>query len=191
MAASGCRLVSLQTDLFSSPQDRQLMQETQQRIQSMAQLHELLYQSSDFQSINLNEYIGAILAELMIEYNAVGGQIRVVKSITDICVSLEVALPVGLIVNELLSNSLKYAFPASRGGLLEIAAVRVGERITLTVSDDGIGLPVGLSISGSSSLGFLLVDSLTGQLGGTVTRLNGAGTCIQLDFPARELSCPK
>lgn len=183
-------LVSLQTDLFSSPQDRHLMQETQQRIQSMAQLHELLYQSSDFQSINLNEYISGILAELMIEYNSVGGRIRVVQSIADICVSLEVALPVGLIVNELLSNSLKYAFPASQGGLLEITAVKIGERITLTVSDDGIGLPAGLSISGGSSLGFLLVDSLTGQLGGTVTHLNDAGTRIQLDFPVRMIPGP-
>jgi len=181
-------LVSLQVDRFVDDHDRNLMQETQHRIQSMAQLHEFLYQSDDFLSINIREYLSQIVDELTVVWSRVSDRIQIVKHIENLHVSLEIALPVGLIVNELVSNSLKYAFNGTDAGTLDFSLVLEGEVVVLRVRDDGCGLPEGFRIDEATSLGMVLIRSLTEQLAGRISVLSGKGTALQIVFPKSILS---
>jgi two-component sensor histidine kinase/ABC-type amino acid transport substrate-binding protein len=176
-------LVSLQADRFCDAEDRSLMQETQQRIQSIAQLHELLYKSDDFLSINIQEYLTEIVDDLIVAYSAIIDRVEIHTEIEDITMNIDFAMPIGLIVNELVSNSMKYAFPEDLNGHLLIQFARNGNSMILTVSDDGIGLPEDFSVQSAESLGFVLVTSLARQLGGSAVRLGGEGTAIRIDIP--------
>jgi two-component sensor histidine kinase/ABC-type amino acid transport substrate-binding protein len=176
-------LVSLQADMFVDEQDRVLMRETQQRIQSMAQLHELLYQSDDFLFIDISEYLNGIVDELAMTWHSISSQIAIVRNIQSIPMSLEIALPLGLIVNELVSNTLKHAFLGSVLGTLEIDFVSYGDDFVLSVRDDGCGLPAGFNIENAKSLGFVLVRSFVQQLDGTISvRDSGGGALIDIRF---------
>ena len=176
-------LVSLQVDRFVDDHDRSLMQETQHRIQSMAQLHEFLYQSADFLSINIREYLSQIVDELLVAWACVSDRVEITKSIDNLNVSLEIALPIGLIVNELVSNSLKYAFVGKESGNLDISLVMEGETVVLCARDDGCGLPEDFRISEAVSLGMVLIRSLTQQLHGRISVVSEKGTAIQIVFP--------
>jgi len=184
-------LISLQVDRFVDDHDRSLMQETQHRIQSMAQLHEFLYQSDDFLSINIREYLSQIVDELIVAWARVSDHIHIIKNIEDLHVSLEIALPIGLIVNELISNSLKYAFVGKDEGTLDLSLVLEGDAVILCARDDGCGLPEGVRIADAVSLGMVLIRSLTQQLKGQISVLSEEGTAIQILFPKAILSNSK
>lgn len=183
-------LVGMQTDLLRDEIDRRLMNETQRRIQSMALLYELLYRSKDFRSISCAEYFGSILDELVIAYHVPSSRISLIRKFDDVRVNLDSVLPLGLILTELVTNSLKYAFPAAKVGRLEVFLESGVDFVTLTVRDDGIGLPRDVSFEHATSLGFVLVRSLAMQLGGSVTSASGSGmgTSVSVSFhndPAR------
>jgi PAS domain S-box len=175
-------LIALQSEFFANDGDKALVQETQQRIQSMAQLHEMLYQSKDFVSIDISSYLGGIIDELNVTYFMVTGRIGIVKKIDCIPVNLEVALPLGLIVNELVSNAFKYAFPSFRAGIIEVSLKENGDDMVLTVRDDGVGISGGITLQTAGSLGFVLIRSLTQQLGGTAKLTVDHGTCVEIVF---------
>ncbi len=175
-------LVSLQADLFHDDADKKLMEETQHRIQSMAQLHEMLYRSDDLLSLNIKEYISGIVDELSIPYYDKSRKIKITTTVDNFHVSLDIAMPIGLIINELVSNCFKYAFPSAGEGTLDITLGIVNNQVTLSVRDNGIGLPEGFSLNGAGTLGFVLIRMLSAQLGGTVVILPGKGTGIQIVF---------
>lgn len=177
-------LIGMQTDLLRDELDRHLMQETQRRIQLMALLYELLYQAKDFSSIGCAEYLGSILDEIVIAYRAPSAQVGLIRKFDDVRMNLDAALPLGLILSELVTNGLKHAFPGTRAGRLEVILESGDNLVTLTVRDDGIGFPAGVSFERATSLGFVLVRSLAAQLGGSVTAVSGsgAGTSVSVSF---------
>lgn len=175
-------LIALQADLFRDEADRLLMQETQRRIHTMAYLHNLVYRSEDCSSINIGEYIGEIVRNLTVALAVCAEQIDVQLDMDSVIVQPETALPIGLIVNELVSNSFQYAFPGLMTGTVAVEVRRSGEIVTMTVRDSGCGLPQGLSVENANSLGWILIQSLSRQIGADLELLPGEGTAVRLVF---------
>ena len=179
-------LIALQADLLRDETDKLLMQETQRRIHTMAYLHNLIYRSGDCASIDLGEYVEEIVRNLQIALSASPEQIAVNLDVSSVRVLPETALPVGLIVNELVSNSFEYAFPGFATGSVSVRAIHEGTVLTLTLSDTGCGLPAGFSPENAQSLGWILINSLSRQIGAKLGLLPGAGTSVRLTIPLTE-----
>lgn len=176
-------LIALQTELFRDKEDKRLMQETQRRIHTMAYLHNLVYRSEDCSSIDLAAYVSEIAGSLKDSFGVRPEQVAVSLDLEKVPVSLAIALPVGLIASELVSNSLKHAFPGLSSGTVSVGLHRVGDEVRLTVQDTGCGLPEGFSITGAKTLGWILVQSLSRQIGATLDLMPGPGTGVTVTFP--------
>jgi PAS domain S-box-containing protein len=155
--------------------------DSQDRIRSMALIHEKLYRSKDLSHIDFAEYVGSLTAYLYRTY-ATGGNVSLALDIRDVWLDIDVAIPCGLIINELTSNAFKYAFPDQRPGTISISLMRSDDRYVLKVGDDGQGLPPGLDFRNTLSLGLMLVSSLVEQLDGTIALDCVAGTCFTITF---------
>ncbi len=175
-------LLSLQSGSSNEESLVKKFRDSQDRIRTMALIHEKLYQSSDLSHIDFEEYVGSLTGYLSRSYT-VGGNIRMYRDIQDISLDIDVAIPCGLIINELVSNSLKYAFPEGQTGQISIGLTRGAGGYELTVRDDGKGLPPGFDFHTSSSLGLLLVNTLVEQLDGTISMDGTQGTCFKITFP--------
>ncbi|MBN1498452.1 MAG: PAS domain S-box protein [Spirochaetes bacterium] len=170
-------------------------EEAQHRIRSMALVHEKLYQSEDFGRINLESYI-ARLAEEVMAGSSVAERIHIRLDIDDYFISIEQAIPCGLIVNELLTNAIKYAFPVEWRGTPEIAITfrrREGNAAELVVSDNGIGVPAGIELGQTESLGLSLVSILAQQLRGAakMDRTNGSTFTVAFTLASEDGSKQK
>ena len=157
---------------------------SQQRIKSMAAVHERLYRSRDLARIDFGEYLQGLVADLLAAYSA-GERVRVDIEADALHLPVDQAIPCGLIVNELLTNCLKHAFPDGRAGRVTISVRQLadGSR-ALSVVDDGPGIPRATVTGGSASMGLRLVQDLAQQLGGDVTIESKGGTRVQVKFPA-------
>ncbi len=176
-------LIALQTELFRDEEDKLLMQETQRRIHTMAYLHNLVYRSEDYSSVDLAAYVSEIAGNLKGSFGVRPEKIGVGLELEKVPVSLATALPVGLIASELVSNSLKYAFPGLSSGNVTVGLHRDGDMVRLTVQDNGCGLPEGFSIKEAKTLGWILIQSLSRQIGATLELMPGAGTGVSVTFP--------
>jgi PAS domain S-box-containing protein len=160
-----------------------LFQESQNRVQSMALIHEQLYQSPDLSQIDFGEYIGKLTDNLFRSYGVSQRKIAISIETNGIKLALDTAIPCGLLINELVSNSLKYAFPDDKKGKINIQLKSINDAsITLTVSDNGIGIPDTLNWQNSKSLGLRIVDSLTRQLKGNIILKSNYGTTFDVTF---------
>jgi PAS domain S-box-containing protein len=162
---------------------KELFLESQNRVASMALIHEKLYQSNDFSNIDFGDYITSLTQILLDSYAMNPSQIQLVLDV-DLKMDIHKAVPCGLIVNELLSNSLKHAFPDGRSGLIVLRLNEVDGRRLLHYADNGVGLPDDFDYRKTQSLGFQLVTTLTSQLGGKLRRLPPPGAGFEIDFPA-------
>ena len=167
------------------PGVRALFEDSQQRVKSMALVHEKLYQTRDVSAIDFEDYIKAIVAEIISLYRVDTRVITTEISIENVELDLEMAIPCGLLINELLTNAFKYAFPDNRNGRLLIRFTRVEGIYTLTIKDNGVGLPAGFAERESSTLGLELVNVLAGQLGGSLRITSDHGTEATVTFKAR------
>ncbi len=174
-------LLSLQSENISGRDPAKTFRESQDRIRSMALIHEKLYQARDISHVDFAEYVRSLTAYLLRSY-VTGPGIRLIVDIEGIALDIDKAIPCGLIINELVSNSLKYAFPEGSQGEVRIALSRDGNGYTLLVADSGAGLPPGLDFRNTPSLGLQLVNTLVGQLEGTIELLPGAGTSFRVTF---------
>lgn len=155
-------LIDLQAMYINDKKIVELFKETQNRIKSMALVHEKLYQSKDLSNVNLKDYINNLANTLLTSYQLGRDNIVLKLDIDSISVSIDAAIPNGLIVNELMSNSLKYAFPGDRQGEISIMLHKTEKgEIELYFSDNGIGFPKGFDINNPKSLGLKLVKNLT------------------------------
>jgi PAS domain S-box-containing protein len=179
-------LLSLQADYIHDPTDQILFQETQSRVRSMALVHEELYQSKDLAQINFAPYVQK-LTNSLIHVFRINPNISLELDIDDVYFNLDTAIPCGLIINELISNSLKYAFPKNMSGQIKVklAAYSISEvrrKIELIIADNGIGFPETLDFQNTETLGMQLVVILTKQLKGTIQMQSVRGTCFTIDF---------
>ena len=150
----------------------------------MSLIHKTLYQSKDFAHIDFNGYVKTIANDLIRSYAVNADRIKLHTEIENIPVELDHAIPCGLIINELISNALKYAFPKDEGGTIKITFRSTNDDVVeLTVSDDGIGIPEEIDIGKTESLGLQLVRILAeDQLEGTLELQRDRGTAFKVRF---------
>lgn len=177
-------LLNLQARAIKDPLAHEAFRESENRVRSMGLIHEALYKSENLAKIDFGTYIRDLTRTLLHSY--VGGRegIAIVVEADNIALSTDSAVSCGLIVHELVSNAMKYAFPAGRCGEIRVGLRSTGEsELTLSVSDDGVGLPPDLDFRNTPSLGLRLVDGLATQLGGTVELGSGnIGTAFCVRF---------
>ncbi|HMZ79527.1 MAG TPA: PAS domain S-box protein [Acidobacteriota bacterium] len=178
-------LLQLQSGYIKNVETLGLFQESQDRIRSIAIIHEKLYQSESLAKVDFAEYISSLTSLLLHTYSSPKNPVKLETKITAIPIGIDLAVPVGLILNELLTNILKYAFPDNRQGKIQISLEPDAEkRLILTVSDDGVGMPDTVKVQSPTTLGLRLVKILAKQLAAEVTfHTSTAGTSFQFLFP--------
>jgi len=174
-------LLSLQANHTSSDEAAEILKESRGRVKSMAMIHEKLYHSSNLSRLNMAEYLNNLVGDILRSYSSVSSKVSSNVDVDDIYLNINTALPMGLMVNELVSNSIKHAFPEGEGNI-SIKLEYDGEKYILTVSDNGIGLPEDVDPFESSSLGLKLVNSLSIQLEGDLSVLRDGETTFILNF---------
>jgi PAS domain S-box-containing protein len=176
-------LLSLQSQHIKDTRYIEMVKESQNRIKSMALIHEKLYQSENLANINFDKYIKTLLQGLVRSYGVNAARISVRTEIEDVSLDIDTAIPCGLIINELVSNALKHAFPGTRKGEIAVLLCSDNEHITLTVTDNGVGIPDDVDIRTTTSLGLHLVTLLAeGQLDGEITVERTKGTAFHITF---------
>ena len=176
-------LLNLQSNKMDDPNSRNALQESRRRIYSMALVHEKLYQSQNFSEIDMKSYLESMVHHLAGIYN-VFGRIELDLKIGDITLGIDSAIPCGLMINELISNAMKHAFPGGgKGSVLVSIARDKKNRYCLTVADNGTGLPKKANLRNAKTLGLQLVQLLTDQLNGRISISSRKGTRITVCFP--------
>ncbi|GAB4313297.1 MAG: hypothetical protein Kow0019_12670 [Methanobacteriaceae archaeon] len=182
-------LLNLQSIHIKDPYDRELFTESQNRVKSMAIIHEKLYQSQNFTQINLKDYTNSLLKDIMGSYMIDPDQIRFELDADNIELNLETAIPCGLILNELITNSIKHAFPSSTKGKVSIRFREKNGTYQMEVADDGVGLPEDLDLENPQTLGLELINNLVKQLEGVIELKTDQGTHFIIKF--REIKYKK
>jgi PAS domain S-box-containing protein len=176
-------LLDLQARYIEDIETQNIFRDSQNRARSMAIIHEKLYQTTDLKWINFAEYIQKLAMELFETYSGQSNNIKIDFNLENHELDTETSIPLGLIVNELISNSLKHAFADGRKGLIKIKFYRENEKYVLVISDDGIGLPDDFKIENVDSLGLTIVNSLVSQLNGEMSIGGTQGTKFTIKFP--------
>ncbi len=175
-------ILSLQTAHVDGDQRiLELLRVSRDRIRSMSFIHESLYQNKDFSYIDMAEYIGGLSGNLVMSYS-VNGKISLERELQKADLVLDRAIPCGLILNELISNAFKHAFPGGRNGTVRIGLALKDEQISISVSDNGIGLPEGFNAHHDGNLGLELVRTLVDQLDGKMKVTSDKGVTYLLTF---------
>ena len=176
-------LLALQSRGSSDEHVTRALEESRNRIHSMAVIHESLYQSEDLTEIDVAEYIRSLAAHLLSTYGGYSQGIRLTTNVADMVLSVDVAMYIGLIIHEIVSNSFKHAFPSGREGQITVDLSQADDdQIVLSVSDDGIGLSPDVEPGQTSSVGLELVVLLTQQLGGKLQIDRSDGTTYEIVF---------
>jgi PAS domain S-box-containing protein len=176
-------LLNLQSGAVADERLEREFDEVRRRIRSIALAHELLYQSSDLSNINTEEYVSSLVDHLVAGGHHIGSHITLRKAVENVSLKMDSAIPLGLILTELVSNCLKHAFSDGRDGDIQIS-LRSPEvdSYELIVKDTGVGLPPGLVWEKSSSLGLVLVNTFVEQLGGSIELIQEGGTEVRIRF---------
>jgi len=176
-------LLDLQASHTQDPSDRLKYKDSQNRIITMALIHEKLYQSQNLSQVDFSDYIRDLCENLMVSYGIDEERIRLEIQTERTEMAVDSAIPCGFLINELITNALKHAFPEDRAGTISLSFKRTRNRdYQLTVSDDGVGIPKDLDIFNTDSLGMQLVTVLVKQLGGTIKLRKEEGTGITIRF---------
>ncbi|MDY3556519.1 PAS domain S-box protein [Gemmata sp. JC717] len=179
-------LLELQGDGLTDPAAVAAFRESRGRVRSMSLIHERLYRSEDLAGVEFGPYLRGLAEDLFRAYRADDEAVRLEVAASVPPLPLDLAIPCGLLVNELISNCLKYAFVGRSRGNIQVSLVRTGAgAFVLTVVDDGVGMPAGFDIENAPSFGLQLVSTLAAQLRGAVELAPGPGTRVTVQFPAR------
>ena len=175
-------ILNLQSSYVKDDYAYNLLKECQNRIKTMAFIHESLYQSKNLESVNFSEYVGVLSKNLIHSYTISSRKIKLVLTLDDLMLSIDYSIPCGLIINEIISNSLKYAFPDDRDGIIFVTLEVSVNRIYLIVGDNGIGIPESIDIKDTQTLGLQLVNTLVEQLNGKISLIRKTGTKFLIEF---------
>jgi len=178
-------LLNLQSRYIEDRSYKEVFKEIQDRVRTMALIHEQLYQSRDLANVNLNEYIKRLVDSLFRSHRLDPERIALKIEGDDVLLGIDKAIPCGLIINELVTNSLKHAFPEEKGGEINIMLCsNKKDRIELVVSDNGVGFQSPLDFRNTDSLGMQLVIMLVRQIGGSIDLEKDGGTTFRISFSA-------
>ncbi len=176
-------MLNLQLDLISDEKARRALENSQTRLNTMAFIHKALSRGESLGQVDMQEYVEPLIESIREFYSHPNKCIEVRSDMVGIHLDTDRAIPVGLIINELLTNSLKYAFSERDSGLIRLSLSKTGEGTHhLQVRDDGIGFPPGFDIEKSESLGTRLISALAEQLGGSLQITSGPGTKVDIYF---------
>jgi len=177
-------LLNFQASKIEDPPALRVLQESRNRVRSMALIHDRLYRSADFSRIDLTEYTASLVNQLFLAYQISDDRIERKIDIRDVHVGLDKAVPVGLILNELVTNAIKYAFPDQQKGRIAVSMFRDEDgSCVLTLSDNGVGMPVEVDLKEPRTLGLQIIQSLVGQLDGLMDVVRKGGTTFRIRFP--------
>ena len=180
-------MLRLQSGYIQDGQAREMFIESQHRVRSMALIHEKLYQSRDLAKVDFAEYIRHLTDYLFQSYGVKPDSVHLEMDIQKISMNIYYAIPLSLILNELVSNSLKYAFPDGIKGKIRVKMQQnQNKKIKLIVADNGVGFPQDLDFKNTESLGLQLVNTLVAQLEGTIEMENQEGTQFGIEFEKQD-----
>lgn len=160
-------LLNLQSQYIKDKDDYQMLLECQNRTKSMALIHERLYRSDNLKSIDFSDYVKSLSKDLLRTYSVDQSRVKLNMELERVDLDVNVSIPLGLIVNELISNSLKYAFPDGEGEI-NLTIKSIGNDKVLKVSDNGVGIPEDIDFKNADTLGFQLINNLTKQIDGEI-----------------------
>lgn len=175
-------ILNLQSTYVKDEKTLYILRECQNRIKSMAFIHEALYQNKNFSEIPFNEYLSMLVKNLFHSYNIDNVNVKLNFDIDEVFLNLDTSIPCGLIVNELVSNSFKYAFPDKKQGFIFISLKQKNNDVTLIIKDNGVGLPNEVDFRNTESLGLQLVVTLVEQIGGVIKLDSTSGTKFEITF---------
>jgi PAS domain S-box-containing protein len=179
-------LLNLQAGYIEDAHTRSLFADCQARVQSMAMIHEKLYRSPNLATVDFGGHVRDLAETLVRSFGETAGRVRLVVEAESVPLDIDTAIPVGLILNELVTNALKYAFPARHSGTIRVQfRVEPPASLLLSVADDGIGLPDGTDISHARTLGLKMIQSLTRQVNGHLEMGPGRGVEFRILFKRR------
>jgi PAS domain S-box-containing protein len=176
-------LLSLQSEEIDDPEILEKYKESENRIHSMALIHERMYQSKDLSSIDFADYVQNLIADIAYAYGFDGSSLDITMDLNNYNMSIETVMPLGLIINELVSNSLKYAFQNKSSKKINIILEKLdNDQFKLEISDNGMGFPENIDFKNTSSLGLQLVNELVQQIDGEMELFNEKGTKFIINF---------
>ena len=177
-------LMNLQLDSLEDAQAVEAFRAMQNRVRAISMVHEKIYRSPSLGAIGMKEYVLDLVDQIASTYGRLSGRVTISKDLDDMAMDVDKAIPIGLLLAELVSNAFKHAFVPRGGGALKVSMKSSGDRIVLAVEDDGPGLPEGFSLDSTRSLGVELIKALIRQLKGTVRFASGKGARFELELPA-------
>lgn len=174
-------LLSLQALALTEPLSMIALNDAKNRVQSMGVLYDKLYQSSDYSTVSIKEYITALVDDIICSFSDNDNVDKKIM-IQDFVLDAKHLQPLGIILNELLTNIMKYAFKGRDRGLITVYATNSNRHVVISVKDDGLGMPESITFENSTGFGLQLVKALTQQLYGTIRIERGYGTKVVLEF---------
>jgi two-component sensor histidine kinase len=175
-------ILNLQSSYVNDAYAFNLLKECQNRVKTMAFIHESLYQTKNFESVNFSEYITTLSKNLVHTYALNSKNIKLLLTLDELQLDIDLSIPCGLIINEIISNSLKYAFPDNRDGIIFVTLKKMHNLVLIEVGDNGVGIPADIDIKQTKTLGLQLVDTLTEQINGKLVINRTKGTKFSIEF---------
>ena len=164
---------------------REALQNSIERVKTMASIHTHLYQSQDLNRVDFGLFIRDLVGNISQSYGRVESPVEIHVDADEIRLGIDASIPCGLILNELVANALKHAFPEGKEGEINIRMRSEDKRVTLTVQDNGIGFPESIDVTNLKSLGLELVNLLVGQISGKIDMQVDGGTTWTITFPLK------
>lgn len=175
-------ILNLQSSYVTDEKTLEILSESQNRIKSMSYIHESLYQTADFSAVDFPDYLDTLVRNLVHSYSITSGNVQVLASYDEVALSLDQSIPCGLIINELVSNAMKYAYVNSEDPKLWVELKKSGKKVSVLVADNGVGLPVDFKYEEADSLGIQLVYTLVEQLDAEIEVDSSSGTRFFISF---------
>jgi PAS domain S-box-containing protein len=179
-------LLDLQSSCLQDENAREALQNSIERVKTMALIHTQLYQSPDLARINFGQFIRDLIGNIIQSYGRAESPVAINVDADEISLGIDASIPCGLILNELVANALKHAFPEGKEGEINIRMRSEDKRVSLTVQDNGIGFPESLDVTKLKSLGLELVNLLVGQISGKMEMQVDGGTTWTITFPLKD-----
>jgi PAS domain S-box-containing protein len=175
-------LLNLQSSYLKDKASREVLNESKDRVKSMAMIHQKLYQSGNFEQIEMGEYVEYLVKGLFNSYGVDSDKVKLKTDLQKIYLDIDTAIPLGLVINEIITNSIKHAFPGELKGEIFIKIFQEGENYLIVVADNGVGLPEDLDVKKTASLGMQLVNNLVRQIDGELELKRTKGTEFRIKF---------